>query len=306
MSPSQRVAATFLYDRAQQSGSRILSLLAEKVAADPFKKIVKMIKDMITKLTEEAAEEAEHKAFCDEELGQNKQTRDTKTEESETLKANIEELTADITKLANDITTLGEAIASIDAAVTKATKMRQAEHEKNTATIADAKAGKEAVAKATKVLKDFYDKAATTTALVQAPETFDKPYTGMGGGGVMGMLEVCESDFARLESETTSAESEAAKEYEQFMADSTDDKTTKENDSKHKSSTKQQKESDLATAKKDLKAVEEELSAALAYYDKLKPACVDQGESYEERVARRKQEIESLQEALKILKGESV
>merc|ERR1719482_1403438 len=104
MSAAQQTVATFLYDRAQQTGSRILSLLANKVAADPFKKIVKMIKDMITKLTEEANEEAEHKGFCDAELGENKQTRDTKTEESETLKATVEELGADITKTAQQIT----------------------------------------------------------------------------------------------------------------------------------------------------------------------------------------------------------
>ena len=36
---------------------------------------------MITKLTEEAGEEAEHKAWCDGELQENKQTRDTKTSE---------------------------------------------------------------------------------------------------------------------------------------------------------------------------------------------------------------------------------
>ena len=53
------------------------------------------------------------------------------------------------------------------------------------------------------------------TAFVQAePEIFDKPYKGMGAesGGVVGMLEVIESDFARLESETKAAEATAQKE----------------------------------------------------------------------------------------------
>merc|ERR1719201_3344114 len=128
----------------------------------------------------------------------------------------------------------------------------------------------------------------------------------MEGGGVMGMLEVCESDFARLESQTTTGEDENQKSYEQFMADSTQSKETKTADMKTKESEKQTKESANAQAKKDLKGVSEELTAALAYYEKLKPSCVDAGESYEERVARRKEEIESLKEALKILNGESV
>merc|ERR1719191_1528071 len=292
-SSAQQAVAIFLEDKAERTGSRILSLLANKVQADPFKKIVKMIKDMITKLTEEANEEAEHKGFCDSELGANKQTRDTKTEESEMLKATVEELSADIAKLAQEITDLSNQITDLDSAIKKATENRATEKEKNTETIADASAGKEAVGKALKVLKDFYDKSSTAAALAQISS--GKPYTGMSGGGVLGMLEVCESDFARLESETTSAEAEASKEYDTFMADSTEAKTTKEDAVKHKSGTKQSKESALASAKKDLTGVQEELSAALAYYEKLKPSCVDAGESYEERVARRKEEIESLQ-----------
>ena len=35
-------------------------------------------------------------------------------------------------------------------------------------------------------------------------------------------------------------------------------------------------------------------------------SCVDAGVSYEDRVARRKEEIESLQEALKILSGDDI
>merc|ERR1719482_963322 len=132
MSAAQQSVAIFLEDRAERTGSRILALLANKVAADPFKKIVKMIKDMITKLQEEAQEEAEHKGFCDAELSSNKATRDSKTEESDTLKANIEELTADIAKLAEQISELSAAIAAIDKAVSEATAQREAEKEKNT------------------------------------------------------------------------------------------------------------------------------------------------------------------------------
>merc|ERR1719420_2778191 len=171
MSAAQQAVVVFLEDKAQRLNSRILQLLAAKAAADPFKKIIKMIKDMITKLVEEANEEAEHKGFCDQEMGQNKATRDSKTEEAALLTAKTEELSADIAKLAQQITELSDAVVAIDAAVKKATAMRTDEKEKNTATIADAKAGKEAVGKALKVLKDFYDKAATATMLTQIQAT---------------------------------------------------------------------------------------------------------------------------------------
>merc|ERR1719316_592402 len=120
-SPMQHRVASFLKRRAQQTNSRILSLIAIRVSEDPFKKIKKMIQDMVDKLMEEANEEAEHKGFCDTEMGTNKNTRDTKTSEVDALTAEIEELTANIAKLGKDATTLSEEISAIDNAVFEAT-----------------------------------------------------------------------------------------------------------------------------------------------------------------------------------------
>merc|ERR1719160_2304511 len=85
--PSQDAVATFLEQQAGKLNSPVLALLASKAASDPFKKVRKMVQDMITKLMEEANAEAEHKGFCDREMGTNKQTRDKKTEQSDNLKA---------------------------------------------------------------------------------------------------------------------------------------------------------------------------------------------------------------------------
>ena len=74
----------------------------------------------------------------------------------------------------------------------------------------------------------------------------------------------------------------------------------------HKTTKKTNQEAALTAKKADLEGTQKELDAALAYYDKLKPSCVDAGVSYEDRVARRKEEIESLQEALKILNGDDL
>merc|ERR1719420_172227 len=287
-SPMQHRVASFLQRRAKQTNSRILSLIAVRVSEDPFKKIKKMIQDMVDKLMEEANEEAEHKGFCDTEMGTNKNTRDEKSEAVDKLTAEIEGLTADIAKLGEDAAALGDAIAAIDGAVATATAERNEENLKNTQTIADAKVASEATARALQVLKDFYSKA-------------DGPVQGGSSTGVLGMLEVIQSDFVRLETETTSAEDKAAKAFTQFSRDSSKDKAVKSAEQKNKLSTKVEKESDLEAAKKDLAGNQEELDAALAYFEKLKPSCVEAGESYEERVARRKEEIESLTDALKIL-----
>merc|ERR1719311_1505051 len=158
-----------------------------------------MIKDMIIKLMEEANEETEHKGWCDGELGANKVQREAKTEDVNTLTAQADQLTADIAKLTQELADLAQEITELDAAVAEATELRTKEKAKNEATIADAKAAK--AAEATALMQQ-------PSAMDDAPETFDSSFKGQQaeGGGVVGMLEVIASDFARLESDTTAAE----------------------------------------------------------------------------------------------------
>merc|ERR1711879_862537 len=134
---AQARVAQYLSSRAKQLNSRVLSALATRVADDPFKKVKKMIKDLITRLMEEANEEAEHKGWCDTELSTNEQTRKEKTVAVETLHAEIDQLEASIAKLTEDIADLTKAVAELDAAMAKATKLRTEEKAKNTETIAD-------------------------------------------------------------------------------------------------------------------------------------------------------------------------
>jgi len=307
-SQSQSHAAAYLKVMAKQLNSRVLMAVADRAAADPFKKVKKMIKDLITRLMEEANEEAEHKGWCDTELSTNEQTRKEKTEAVETLHAEIDQLEASIAKLTEEISDLTKAVAELDAAMAKATTLRQEEKEKNEQTITDSAEAQTAVAQALTVLKEFYAKAGEATAFVQQPEIFDSPYKGMQSenGGVVGMLEVIESDFARLEADTKAAEASAQKEYDTFMTDSKVDKAQKSTDIEHKTAKKQDESQALTVKTEDLEGTQKELDAALAYFDKLKPSCVDAGVSYEDRVARREEEIKSLQEALRILNGEDI
>jgi hypothetical protein len=311
-SSQQQRAAKILKARALRLGSDRLSLLAVKVESDPFAKVIKMIKDMITKLKEEAAAESAHKAWCDEELKQNKLTRDEKTEEINMLTAKVDAINAAIDKLTADIASNEAAIAELDKTTKEATEVRQKEKAKNEETIADAKAALEAVAMALKVLKEFYASAAQTELLQHkspaddAPESFsNEAYTGQQGAskGVVGMLEVIQSDFARLESETSSDEALAAKEYETLMDESAVDRETKRVENVKMGRQVTAKERDLTATTKDLKATQAELAAAQEYFDKLKPDCIEEGLSFEERAKMRQEEIDSLKEAFDILDG---
>merc|ERR1712194_535007 len=285
----QARVASFLADRAKAYNSRLLTLASQGVAANPFVKVKKMIKDMISKLVQEQTEETEHKGWCDTELTTNKQTRDQKTEAVEELTAEKEDQETLIAQLTQAIEDLTKESLELAKAMAEATAERQASHETNEATVADAKAAQVAVEQATAVMKDFYAKSAQATALVQqspaedAPETFEKPYKGLlpEGGNIVDFLEVILTDFVRLQSETEASEQAEVDEFKRFYFES-----EKDNERGHKEEKKKDTEAANAATVEELKLTQSQLDKAIAYYEKLKPTCVDSGITYEERVKR--------------------
>jgi len=149
--------------------------------------------------------------------------------------------------------------------------------------------------KVIRLLKHQIDEADNLFVCTNAGGDFDEEAGGLGSAATLLGLR-----------QTAAEEDTAASEYKTFMNDSGVDRATKAADADNKGKLKTRKDGELTTTKSDLKGAQGELDAALAYYDKLKPSCVDAGVNYEERVARREAEIQSLGEALKILSGEDI
>eukprot|EP00933_Yihiella_yeosuensis_P026537 TRINITY_DN2060_c0_g2_i1.p1 TRINITY_DN2060_c0_g2~~TRINITY_DN2060_c0_g2_i1.p1 ORF type:complete len:679 (-),score=220.13 TRINITY_DN2060_c0_g2_i1:157-2193(-) len=317
MEPKEIVS--LLQGRAKASNSRILSALADRVSKelansgeDPFEAVSKMIQDLIKKLKEQALAEATKKAYCDKAVSESKITRREKTAESDSLKAELDECNSLIAQLAEETVTLSKEIKEISEAVAKATELRQKEKLENTHTMKEAKDGQKAVASAIAVLNEFYAKASSAASFLQLksqamagqPEIFESEgYTGMTGakGGVIGMMEVIESDFARLLAETSSEEAVAAKEYKAFMDDSKMSKTEKNKDLEHKRTKKSEKESESTSLDADLQGTLKELDAANQSWEKIRGECETKVVDQATRVEQREKEIEELEAALEAL-----
>merc|ERR550514_2402937 len=247
---------------------------------------------MIEKLVEEAQKEASHKAFCDKEMSETKAKRDDKQTELDDLNTKIDKATSKIAML--------KELAAIAELQAKATAMRTEEAEAWALAKKDFEDGVEGVGMALKVLRDYY---AEKEALVQTSLMHDKA-TG-AASGIIGMLEVIESDFTKMLADGTAKEEMAVAAYEKLTQDN--EIATTEKSTAVKYATKDQKETEeaLIGLKEDKEGVTKELDAVLEYWDKLQPMCVAKPESYAERKKRREAEIAGLKEALKILEEES-
>jgi len=292
--------------------STLLIGLSNQIKVDQFAKVKKLIQDLIERLLQEAADEADQKGWCDKAMADAEQKRTYAVEKVAELNAQSAELEATINKLVEELEVLHVEIPEIQQKQEDATAMRKEEQAENQATVMEAEAGLEAVNEAIDILDKFYKTAAkekVDLGLVQkgplddAPDTgFDngEAYTGAGGesGGILGMLDVIKSDFERTISTTNKAEKTNEKEYQKFMKESSISLVEKQMADEQKTSQKDDAISELESADTDLRAQTDILKVAIKELLELKPTCVDTGMTYEERVARREDEIEGLKKAL--------
>merc|ERR1719183_315971 len=125
------------------------------------------------------------------------------------------------------------------------------------------------------------------------------------GSGIIGLLEVVESDFSKNLAELETAEEQAQDEYTTLSEENKVTKAAKETDIKHKTQQATSLDKKAAELTADRAQIQEELDAVMEYFEKLKGQCVAKPDSYEERKARRDREMQGLQEALTILEADS-
>merc|ERR1719352_1412357 len=224
----QLAAANFL--RNFDPDSWVLMQVSDKVLADPFAKVKDMLYGMIEKLEKEQAAEAEHKAWCDKEMSKTAKQKKSKTSRLNEVTIRKEKTQAEITKLSEDLVTLQDDIQKLDEAVKESTKLRNEGASEWAEESAEYKAGQEACAAAIKVLNNYYGS--------KKEELLQTGIHLQGAGGIIGLLEVAESDFSKSLAEGQAAEDAMIAEFEKYMEDSKVSRATMEQDQKNKNAEK--------------------------------------------------------------------
>jgi len=302
---SRAQAVRILSGLARKFHSYSMTQLVSSARSDPFGKIRGLIEGMISKLTKEAAEEADQKSFCDEEISESKAKQADLTGKLDKTAARIAKAEAGKAQALEDIKTLEAEIAEIDAGTAEATKVREEEHAEYLKASKDFKDSAEAVAKAIGVLSEYYNAGFVQVSARQPSADFGGAKSDVGST-IISILEVAESDFTKMLAESEADESSSQTAYDKLTDENKVTKATKVADAKGKTSEVKQLEVALGNYKENKETTSGELDAVLAYLDKLKPQCETKVMSYGERKAKREQEIEGLKEALTILSAESL
>merc|ERR1711957_1038715 len=197
-------------------------------------------------------------------------------------------------QLKEDIAELQSSLAKLAASQVEMNKLRDEENAAFKSAKADLELGISGVKKALQVLGDYYASEDRAHSEAQG-----------AGAGIIGLLEVVESDFSKNLAEIVSTEEAAVAAYEQQTKENEIEKTTKDQDVKYK--TKESKHLDKFSGElnSDRTTVQAELDETNELLAKLEERCVAKAETYEEHAAKQKAEIEGLKQALDILENET-
>jgi hypothetical protein len=293
---------------SDESKDMSLSLLVSQVHSasssgdDVFAKVKGLIRDMLAKLKEKAEAEAKEHEWCTQE------TKETtaKKEDHEATLADLtskgDKLESVIAKAVANIATIEAELGELDQMQGAMDKQRVEQHEEFVASKTDYEQGVEGVQMAIKVLKEYYGK---DSALLQQPVVGTHSNSDGAASGIIGLLEVAESDFSKMLAEVLSDEKEAVEVYERQTKENKVAKAQKETALKYTHKEQSRAEKSLAEVKDDHQAEEEQLDGVLEYLAKVNKRCIAKPETYEDRKAKREAEIAGLKNALEILENET-
>jgi len=314
---------------AQKQHSPALAQLASRIQAvlrfgstggdDPFAKVKNLIQEMLAKLVAEQSAEADEKAYCDEEMSKTKAKKSELDDETDGLKAKIDEAASASAQLKEEVKDLQSQLAELHKSQATIGTARADGHAAFLIAKADLAEGLSGVRQAIKVLRDYYGGQAEETALVQdggseasftalmqqpeAPQLHQK--SDGAGGGVIGILQVIESDFAKNLAEEEAEEDTSQTIYERMTQENKVTNVEKGKDVEYKTQKFKALDKTISDLSGDFDSASAELTAVLDYFDKVKERCVAKPESYEVTKARREAELAGLKQALSILEGES-
>jgi hypothetical protein len=223
-----------------------------------------------------------------------KETSET-TEKKESNEAEIEKLTTKINQAKSRSAKLKSEVATL---------------QEELASLASSQAemdGMRAEEKAT-FLKNQGDLEQGINGVKLALKVLNDYYSGKGKGSsaaILSLLEVAESDMSKDLSELTTIEKTSESEYDAQTKENELTKTTKAQDEKYKTKEYTGLDKSVTELSSDLEGVSTEQDAVLTYLAKINERCIAKAPPYEEIKARREAEIAGLKDALQILEDET-
>lgn len=289
----------FLQKEGASQRNAVLSQIAE--SADPFEKVKTLVRDLITRLEAEAAQEQGEQAWCNERMKENKKDVE---KHSSTVAENTEiiaQMASEMETKTREMEETKKDVSEKSKSLTAAQTLRTDERKQFDTEEAELTSMEEALGQAIDIV------SSSGIALLQQP-AFDAVTRGneeyeRTSGSIVELLENCKLNVRTELNAAVSEEDKSKTNHNNFVTETKTSiaslngvinvKKTEIDDAKQRKN----------TAEADLSDGQQLLEEAQGQEESLQEKCVH-AQSTEERAKARAAEIDSLQEALEILQGQ--
>jgi len=282
-----------------------------------FGKIIKMVDNLVTELKAEQANDEDKKSYCQAEFDKAEDKKKGLDLDISDLDKAIEDGKESIASLTSELAALAAGIKALDKDVAEATSTRKAEHDDYVENLAANNAAKDILAFAKNRLNKFYNPKmyvappkrdvalAQSKAAPPPPPEANLAYkkSGEESNGVLSMIDQLVADVDKENQEAAVDEKDAQKDYETFMADSSEKRAQDSKTITDKEGAKAETEDELQTNTDNKKSKQIEAMETAKYIGGLHEECDWLLQNFDARKAARTGEIDALGKAKAVLSG---
>jgi len=317
---STRKSALDAVHRAQTLGGRrprvdfiAMAIKGKKIG---FEKVIKMIDEMVGTLKQEQLDDEAKQEYCAVQFDSADDKKKSLEQKISGLEATLTDAKDGIAKTAQEIHALEDSIKATDKSVAEMTEQRQEESKDYEELMASNSAAKELLGFAKNRLNKFYNPKLHNPEVASflqisahkqeppaAPAAFKKKTEQ--SSGVIAMIDLLVKDLDKEMTEAETAEKDAQKDYEVFIADSSESRAEASKSLTDKMATKASLQSDLVSSKEEKTSSVSELMATESYISSLHAECDWLLKYFDMRKEARVGEIDSLNNAKAVLSGAS-
>jgi len=279
----------------------------------PFDKVTKMIGGLIASLKAQANEEVNQHQFCQDSLSKNRKDRIAKKNTIDTLTSTIRWSKMAIVRLDDDLSYLKQEIGRLANGQAAESKELTSETARVNKELKEHKLADEVITKCIVILNQLCDLGASSLiqgesepALIQQQRQSSKVGSRFGQcKEASTLLKSASKGIKTLDEMTGGYLTEYTTLSKKINTDAKSAEEARNTQLKSTMAARAQRASELATSNKDVKEAAKELVLIQTAKQELEHSCTHV-ETREEKMARRKEEIDALKEAMNVLQGEAV
>jgi len=297
--PQEMVPMSFVQLSTETSDEALLQMGGALASgSDPFADVKEKITQLVAALKQKINEDMNKQDFCDNEKARADEELAAKKEDKDVLLANIRQLKTALAKSNDDSAFAEEEVGRLAAEVQRLQQKRAMEKSKVVTMKKEHEMALQVLDQSIEILRKFYN-------LPEGGEP-SKTQEGITGQALIDIMVETKKLINELSALFDSGDSQLETLGQALIKDSTDAKTARETERDDLVTAKATQASDLSDAEADLKAMEDELKLMVESGDQLQEECGPQKVDPEARAKARADEIQALQDALKVLAGEDI